>query len=91
MSEITHQDYVELLRRVEKLESKVKTLEYYVDQQKYFGDYKKDCAWGVTQSVSDSAARWSRCLFENLSPEDRNKPMSISCTCNKCSPYSMGG
>lgn len=30
------------------------------------------------------------CFFQNLSPEDRNKPMGISCPCDKCSPYSMG-
>lgn len=33
----------------------------------------------------------TRCFFESLSPEDRNKPTSISCPCRKCSPYSLGG
>lgn len=29
------------------------------------------------------------CYFDNLSPEDRMKPMGISCPCPKCSPYSL--
>lgn len=29
----------------------------------------------------------SRCLWDNLSPEDRMKPMGLSCPCNKCSTY----
>ena len=28
----------------------------------------------------------SDCAFDNLSPEDRNKPMMLSCRCRKCSP-----
>lgn len=29
------------------------------------------------------------CYFDNIPPEDRNKPMSISCPCRKCSPYAL--
>lgn len=27
------------------------------------------------------------CMFDSLSPEDRMKPMGLSCGCPKCSPY----
>jgi len=30
-----------------------------------------------------------KCYFESLSPEDRMKPLSISCSCKRCSPFSM--
>lgn len=30
-----------------------------------------------------------RCYFESMSLEDLMKPMSISCSCKRCSPYSM--
>lgn len=29
------------------------------------------------------------CYFENISPKDRMKPMSVSCPCPRCSPYSL--
>lgn len=29
------------------------------------------------------------CLFDKLSPEDRMKPMGISCPCKRCSPFSL--
>lgn len=31
-----------------------------------------------------------KCLFESLRPEDRMKPMGLSCPCPKCTPYSLG-
>lgn len=31
----------------------------------------------------------SVCIFDSLPPEDKMKPMSISCPCPKCSPYSL--
>lgn len=30
----------------------------------------------------------SDCMWQNLPPEDRNKPMSLHCGCKKCSPVS---
>lgn len=41
-------------------------------------------------SWKDIQAEWGRsnkCLFDNLPPEDRYKPMCMSCPCPKCSPY----
>lgn len=29
------------------------------------------------------------CYFDNLTAEERMKPMGISCPCPKCSPYSL--
>ena len=31
----------------------------------------------------------SECVWDTLSPEDRNKPIGLSCPCKKCSPWSM--
>lgn len=31
----------------------------------------------------------NKCVFDNMSSEDRLKPMSISCPCKKCSPYCL--
>ncbi len=31
----------------------------------------------------------NRCVFDNLSPEDRLKPLGLVCYCRKCTPYSM--
>lgn len=30
-----------------------------------------------------------KCVFESLSPEDRMKPMGISCPCKRCTPHSL--
>lgn len=32
----------------------------------------------------------TKCFFDSLSPEDRYKPMELSCPCRKCTPYSLG-
>lgn len=45
--------------------------------------------WQCTGNCS--SANEIRCYFESLSPEDRMKPMSISCPCKRCSAYSMSG
>jgi|SRR5690554_2277053 len=97
MSEITHQDYMSLVERIEKLEGKVEALSKYVDkqlQEKYFGNYeegRKDAYEQLIQALERRNSGETKCFFETLSPEDRNKPTGISCPCRKCSPYSMGG
>lgn len=30
-----------------------------------------------------------KCVFENMSPEERMKPLGLVCYCQRCSPYSM--
>ena len=55
MSEITHQDYMSLVERIEKLECKVEALGKYVDkqlQEKYFGNYEEGRNWAVTQNAT---------------------------------------
>lgn len=87
MSYITHQDYVELLRRVERLESFVLPKQPMVNLEIHTADVDPEAVKRFNEYLTKSP----RCFFQNLSPEDRNKPMGISCPCNKCSPYSMGG
>lgn len=91
---ITHLDYMKLVERIEKLECKVEALNSYIDkqlQEKYFGE-EKVTRWTSGKSTTDvTGVGERRCFFDSLPPEDWNKPMSISCPCRKCSPYSMGG
>lgn len=30
-----------------------------------------------------------KCVFENLTPEERTKPLGLVCFCPRCTPYSM--
>lgn len=30
-----------------------------------------------------------KCVFENMTPEERSKPIGIVCFCPRCTPYSM--
>ena len=53
--EITHQDYMRLVERIEKLEGKVEALSKYVDkqlQEKYFGDYEEGRNWAIAQNIA---------------------------------------
>lgn len=91
MSELTHLDYMKLVERIEYLESKVEALNSYIDKQlreKYFGEGKVT-NWATGKSTTGVGEQ--QCFFDSLPPEDRTKPMSISCPCRKCSPYSLGG
>lgn len=45
------------------------------------GDISKFCS-GQIGNISKT-----KCLWDNISPEDRHKPMSLSCPCAKCSAY----
>lgn len=87
MSEITHQDYVELLRRVERLENIILPKQPAVNLEINAADADPE----AVKQFKEYLTKGPPCFFENLSPEDRNKPMGISCPCSKCSPYSMGG
>ena len=77
MSEITHADYMNLVERIEKLEAFMKR---ELSRQPITAHPARTSVGGET-----------KCFFETLSPEDRNKPTGISCPCRKCSPYSMEG
>ena len=55
--------------------------------------YDDEVQRGVEKLLESLGRRNSgetKCFFETLSPEDRNKPVGIS-PCRKCSPYSLGG
>lgn len=73
---------------LKKLEQEIEILNSFVDTQlknKYYGE-----AGGGMSYLSLSKGRNKiSCYFDNLSPEDKMKPMSISCPCPKCSPYSL--
>ena len=45
----------------------------------------------ILQALERRDSGETKCFFETLSPEDRYKPIGISCPCRKCSPYSLGG
>jgi hypothetical protein len=32
----------------------------------------------------------SDCLFEQMTPEERSKPLGLVCQCRRCSPFSLG-
>ena len=52
--EITHQDYMRLVERIEKLEGKVEALSKYADkqlQEKYFGNYEE----GRNRAVAENS------------------------------------
>src|SRR5690554_484426 len=52
---------------------------------------RRDAYEQLIQALERRNSGETKCFFETLSPEDRYKPMGISCPCRKCSPYSMGG
>lgn len=68
---------------LKKLEDEIKTLKQQVAVPSVWpNDPTKVSYWrGKGGSIP--------CYFDNLSPEDKMKPMSISCPCTKCSPYSL--
>lgn len=73
--------------KVLEIEGRLKVVEAYIDQkltEKYHGvklDGFAQDGHVVTENI--------RCVFETLSPEDRMKPMSVSCPCPKCTPYAF--
>lgn len=53
--ELTHQDYMSLVERIENLEGKVEALSKYVDkqlQEKYFGTYEEGRNWAIPQNTT---------------------------------------
>ena len=94
MSEITHQDYMSLVERIEKLEAFMKrelSRRPITVKSARLDEVRKDAYEQLVQALERRNSGETKCFFETLSPEDRNKPTGISCPCRKCSPYSMGG
>lgn len=76
-------DYELFNKRLEDIERSLKVLQAYVDtslKEKYYG------ADGIARS---GTAIHRRCVLEGMSPEDKMKPMSVYCSCPKCSPYAL--
>jgi len=93
MSEITHADYMRLVERIEKLEAFMKrelSRQPITAQPARLDEVRRDAYEQLVQALERRNSGETKCFFETLSPEDRNKPMGISCPCRKCSPYSMG-
>lgn len=73
--------------RVQSIEDQLKEIRKELEESlsRYKDSYKnpihswKDIQLGETKS--------NKCLYDNLPPEDRYKPMCMSCPCRKCSPY----
>ena len=43
--------------------------------------------YGVKEWVGKHDFKKTPCVWDNLSEEDHNKPMGISCPCPKCTPF----
>jgi len=94
MSEITHADYMSLVERIEKLEAFMKrelSRQPITAQSARLDEVRRDAYEQLIQALERRNSGETKCFFETLSPEERNKPTGISCPCRKCSPYSMGG
>jgi len=94
MSGITHLDYMSLVERIEKLEAFMKrelSRQPITAQPAILDEVRRDAYEQLVQVLERRNSGETKCFFETLSPEDRNKPTGISCPCRKCSPHSMGG
>lgn len=89
---MTDTDFRLIHEKLDKFEQKLKELEVEIRA------LKPTPAWPSSQPPADltkvktfhqGAILERKCFFDNLSPEERMKPMSVSCPCPRCSPYSM--
>lgn len=80
-------DYSLLMCKLEKLQSAIDRLEKDFNTIK---NTQKPLWQKATETQFGGQIQTkSSCLWENLSPEDRMKPMSMSCPCIKCSTYCL--
>ena len=89
---MTDTDFRLIHEKLDKFEQKLKELEAEIKA------LKPTPSWPSSQPPADltkvktfqqGAVLERKCFFDNLSPEDRMKPMGVSCPCPKCAPYSM--
>lgn len=81
------------LDKVADLENRVKVLEAELQtrlNQKYSQEVDPSY-WVPDPPLKSFKVPEQKCYFDSLSPEDRMKPMGISCPCKRCSPHSMSG
>lgn len=72
-------------------EAEIKKLEREINDTIF--DQKRTIKWpaGIERlsRFPGAIGDYPGCLWNNLSPEDRMKPMGLSCPCPRCSPYSI--
>ena len=80
--QILKKQLLEFEKRLEEVETEIKILSAYVDQQlmkKYYPN---------VQAEFNKTLGEIPCYFESLSEEDKLKPMSVVCYCKRCSARS---
>lgn len=88
-------DLDDLLKRVERLEEFVGIVKRHgypipgTIPQVDPSYWQTEPLWG-DRNLGKGGSITSTCAFDSLPPEDRMKPMGLSCGCPKCTPYSMG-
>ena len=93
---MTDIDLDALVKRVDALEKELFIVNRYIDTQlrnKYHIQVDPSY-WQTGTSMGDrdlgkGGSITSPCAFDSLPPEDRMKPMGLSCGCPKCSPHSV--
>lgn len=73
--------------RMQNVEDELKQLRKEMEES--IARYKR-FGWLSQEQPNYDITRETKCLWEsmeNLSPEDRMKPVGLSCPCRKCSAY----
>lgn len=86
---LTQTDFDLIVKRLDKFEEELKKLEKEIR-----GLQKQTPVPAVwpNDPTSIPPPYWGGkfiCIFDSLPPEDRMKPMGVSCGCPRCSPYSL--
>lgn len=90
---ISDVDYSLLMLKLEKFQARLEALEKEIQAIKQLTPIPS--VWPNNPSDLPKPRNPYRdlsnipCAFDNLPPEDRRKPMGISCPCPKCSPYAL--
>lgn len=91
---MTDTDFRLLHEKLDRFEQKLKELEVEIKALKPNQPWQSDDPSApyyrpIYTAYQQGAVLERKCFFDNLSPEDRMKPMGVSCPCPKCTPYSM--
>lgn len=104
---ISDTDWTLLVEKLDAIDKRLNTLENEVKELKpsytpwqsqdpdapYYRPVKESWPTDFTKwgTFPKRAVLERPCIFDSLPPEDRMKPMGISCGCPKCSLYCLGG
>ena len=81
---LTRQEaFTELSIQIARLESKV---DFLIEKLVNKETTVSVDLWASDPPLKPFKVPEQKCYFDSLSPEDRMKPMSISCNCSRCSP-----